>query len=280
MYTLVDVLAYLARRWSREKKRFEQRTQYTRTKCNNLDRQIAEETDPERKQVLQDESDKVSREWEEADDAFSSQWDYWFPNSVKWCARHTGVGSEVVHHIAVADFDASVLKAEKPELQTDLPKLVSALLQLPLDSWQTTGWAESVLPRQPKSDTGGQDSEPSGESNSTPTTKAAVDEATQPKAETSTTLRPCDQKAYSQYQHAIEQDPTLSTDDEVYDSVSEDANVDGLPLPRRDSWKRFLGRARAYHDQRKNGPRIGNETRSVVSAKRLDAPKQTKTDQR
>ena len=78
----------------------------------------------------------------------------------------------------------------------------------------------------------------------------------------------------------MKQQPTLNTDDEVYDWLLEDAEADDAPLPRRDSWKRMVGRARAFHDQRKNGPRIGNETRSVVSAKRLDTAKRTKTDQR
>lgn len=120
-------------------------------------------------------------------------------------------------------------------------------------------------------------------------TAAVMDDGKQPnpdagdhggKAGESKSLRPCDQKAFSQYQHAVEQEPTLTSDDAAYDWLVDDGKDDGIQLPRRDSWKRMLGRARAFYDQRKNGPRIGNETRSVVSAKRLDAPKRTKTDQR
>lgn len=94
------------------------------------------------------------------------------------------------------------------------------------------------------------------------------------------TLRPCDRKALSQYEHAMEQQPTLKTDDEAYDWLADDAEADDAPLPRRDHWKRYLRKARASCDHQKNGPRIGNETRSVVSAKRLDNAKRTKTDQR
>lgn len=92
--------------------------------------------------------------------------------------------------------------------------------------------------------------------------------------------RPCDQKAFSQYRRAMEQQPTLKTDDEAYDWLKNDAEADDAPLPRRDHWKRYLRKARAFFDQRKNGPRIGNETRSVVLAKRLDTANRTKTDHR
>ena len=95
-----------------------------------------------------------------------------------------------------------------------------------------------------------------------------------------TKLRPCDQKAFSQYEHAVEQEPSIVRDDEAYDWLVEDLRDDGISLPRRDNWLRYVGRARTYYGKQKNGPRIGNETHSVVSAKRLDTPNQTKSDQR
>ncbi|MFM9963600.1 MAG: hypothetical protein ACKV2Q_20525 [Planctomycetaceae bacterium] len=99
-------------------------------------------------------------------------------------------------------------------------------------------------------------------------------------ANDATKLRPCDKKAFSQYEHAIEQEPSIESDDEAYDWLVEDLREDGIALTRRDNWKRYVGRARTHYGKQKNGPRIGNETHSVVSAKRLDTPKRTKSDQR
>lgn len=95
-----------------------------------------------------------------------------------------------------------------------------------------------------------------------------------------TKLRPCDKKAFSQYEHAIEKEPSIVSDDEAYDWLVEDLRADGISLTRRDNWKRYVGRARTHYGKQKNGPRIGNETHSVVSATRLDTPKRTKADQR
>lgn len=117
---------------------------------------------------------------------------------------------------------------------------------------------------------------------SPPATEAAANEGGTNKltAGKSVGLRPCDRKALSQYEHAMEQQPTLTTDDEAYDWLVDDAEADDAPMARRDHWKRYLRKARAFCDRQKNGPRIGNETRSVVSAKRLDTVKRTKTDHR
>lgn len=93
-------------------------------------------------------------------------------------------------------------------------------------------------------------------------------------------VRLCDRKALSQFRHAMEQEPTLKTDDEVYDWLIEEFRADNVQLPRRDTWKRYLRCARASCGEQKNGPRMGNETRSVVSAKRLDSRGRTKPDQR
>ena len=104
-------------------------------------------------------------------------------------------------------------------------------------------------------------------------------ELSKAKGRTTNGLRPCDKKAFSQYQHAIEQDPSIESDDEAYDWLVEDLRADGISLTRRDNWKRYVGRARTHYGKQKNGPRIGNETHSVVSATRIDAPKRTKADQ-
>ncbi|RLT01805.1 MAG: hypothetical protein DWI23_08230 [Planctomycetota bacterium] len=112
-------------------------------------------------------------------------------------------------------------------------------------------------------------------------TEAAADDGGKSNsASEATKLRPCDKKAFSQYQHAIEQEPSIVGDDEAYDWLVEDLRADGISLTRRDNWKRYVGRARTYYGKQKNGPRIGNETHSVVAAKRLDTAKRTKTDQR
>lgn len=84
----------------------------------------------------------------------------------------------------------------------------------------------------------------------------------------SKSLRPCDQIAFSQYQRAVEQEQSIKTDDEAYDWVADDMKADGIQLTRRDNWKRYVRSARKFHGEQKNGPRIGNETRSVVSVMR------------
>ena len=110
--------------------------------------------------------------------------------------------------------------------------------------------------------------------------EGAVDDGgtNKPTAEKSASLRPSAVTAWSQYQHAIEQEPTIVTDDAAYDWLVEDLKADGIRMPRRDSWKRSLRRGREFYGQQKNGAGIGNETRSVVSAKRLDTAKRTKAD--
>jgi hypothetical protein len=78
----------------------------------------------------------------------------------------------------------------------------------------------------------------------------------------------CDQKAFSQYQDAVKNDPTIKTDDQAYDWLLRDKDGD-IRLPQLATWKRMLRRARAFYGQSKNGSRICNETRSVVSSKRI-----------
>jgi hypothetical protein len=82
-------------------------------------------------------------------------------------------------------------------------------------------------------------------------------------------LRPCDQKAFSQYQYAVEKEPTIKTDDQAYNWLLREGKDDDIRLPQRKTWKRMLRRARAFYGQSKNGSRICNETRSVVSSKRI-----------
>lgn len=147
--TLIEVLWFLARRWSFEKRRIDQKAQYVMMKCRNLENQIEEETDPERKQQLQAKSDQIYEELDEADLAFSDKWDRWFPAAVKWCAAHTAHGSRDIRDIAVAGFDLSALTEQK-DLQSQLPALVDRLLKLPVADWEPTGWARFVWSLQPK----------------------------------------------------------------------------------------------------------------------------------
>ncbi len=169
--TLVEVLWFLARRWSYEKRRNDQKEQYMRMKCRNLENRIEGETDPERKQQLQAESDKIYEEFDEADLAFSDKWDRWFPAAVKWCAAHTAHGSRDIRDIAVAGFDLSALTEQK-DLQSQLPALVEKLLKLPLADWQSNGWAEFVWSLQPQSKKSVQSSEADEESGSAAMSKA------------------------------------------------------------------------------------------------------------
>ena len=127
--------------------------------------------------------------------------------------------------------------------------------------------------------TGGIDAEPKREAEAAGQGGKAS-ELSKAKGRTTNRLRPCDKKAFSQYQHAIEQESSIVSDDEAYDWLVEDLRADGISLTRRDNWKRYVGRARTHYGKQKNGPRIGNETHSVVSATRLDTPKRTKADQR
>ncbi len=93
------------------------------------------------------------------------------------------------------------------------------------------------------------------------------------------TLRPCDDKAWSQYRRALEDNPELTTDQAAYDWFIEHIADEGETLPAFASWVKYVRLARAAAGEQKNKRGVGHETRSVVSPKRLDQPKRTETDQ-
>ena len=86
-------------------------------------------------------------------------------------------------------------------------------------------------------------------------------------------LKPCEGKAWSQYQKAFGQNAELTTDRQAYDWFVDEIADDAGELPSFASWSRYLRAARKAMDQGKNGPRIGNETRSVVSVERIERPR-------
>ncbi len=82
-------------------------------------------------------------------------------------------------------------------------------------------------------------------------------------------LKPCEAVAWSQYGRAAGQNAELETDRRAYDWFAEHIADDSSELPTFATWSRHLRAARKAMNQNKNGPRIGNETRSVVSAARI-----------
>lgn len=82
-------------------------------------------------------------------------------------------------------------------------------------------------------------------------------------------LRPCDDKAWSQYRLAIEDNPELTTDQAAYDWFIEHVADEGESLPAFASWVKYVRLARADAGEQKNKRGVGHETRSVVPAKRL-----------
>jgi len=93
-------------------------------------------------------------------------------------------------------------------------------------------------------------------------------------APSSVGLRPSAQKAYGQYSEAKTRNQSLDTDDEVYDWLSENKDDDNKPykLPRRrDTWKRYIRRARKHYGGQKNSSRAGRETgRSIVKGNEIE----------
>jgi hypothetical protein len=79
-------------------------------------------------------------------------------------------------------------------------------------------------------------------------------------------LAPSRRKAYQQYLWALRTNTELqgARDQEVYDWLKEHLDEDE-ELPRFDTWKRYLGEARAAYDTRKHNSRAGRESgRSII----------------
>lgn len=75
-------------------------------------------------------------------------------------------------------------------------------------------------------------------------------------------LAPTELRALEQYQEAIRRDPAISTDEQAYAWVKEHRD-DSTP-PKFDSWRRKLSAARNKLGLRKNTPRAGRTSRSIV----------------
>ena len=156
-YTLIEVLKFLGIRWSIENNRLDRKSERFRRATEKLEKQSWNQTDPELTQQLQAESEKLYREWDEAEQAFYIPWDHCFSNAAEWCAAHTAIGSDFIRKLAIVGFDASHLMPEQEDLLSALPKLVEKLLGLPRDDWQTTGWAKFVVSLQATSEAVGKD---------------------------------------------------------------------------------------------------------------------------
>ena len=86
-------------------------------------------------------------------------------------------------------------------------------------------------------------------------------------------VKPCEGKAWSQFQEAVGKNSELTTDRQAYDWFTDEMADDAGELPSFANWSRYLRAARKAMNQGKNGPRIGNETRSVVSVERIEQPR-------
>jgi len=84
-------------------------------------------------------------------------------------------------------------------------------------------------------------------------------------------LKPSQQKAYSQYQAAIHQEPRLAnaTDKEVYKYVEANLLDDGEALPKVETWISYVQKARSAEGKQKNQPRSGRTGRSIVRSSQL-----------
>ncbi len=155
-YTLIEVLKFLGIRWSIENNRLDRKSERFRRATEKLEQQSWTQTDPELTQQLQAESEKLYREWDEAEQAFYIPWDHCFSNAVEWCAAHTAIGSDFIRKLAIVGFDASHLMPEQEDLLSALPKLVEKLLGLPREDWKDTGWMRFVLSLQSQSEANSQ----------------------------------------------------------------------------------------------------------------------------
>ena len=83
-------------------------------------------------------------------------------------------------------------------------------------------------------------------------------------------LKASREKAYRLFLWAMEQNPSLKRDQDVYDWLNERPELPD-DLPNFDTWSKYLREARDYHDDHKRTPRITKEVRgkSVVHRDRI-----------
>ena len=82
------------------------------------------------------------------------------------------------------------------------------------------------------------------------------DGETQKATQDANRLPPAAEKAYQSYDAAIKQNPDLSTDQEVYERLTEYGDPD-YGLPSFETWSRHLRSGRTFYDAHKNTPRAG-----------------------
>lgn len=90
-----------------------------------------------------------------------------------------------------------------------------------------------------------------------------LEEAKQPAAVDSGGLTCANEKAYRSYEWAAEQDPTLKTDRQVHDWLTEHG-FEGYELPSFETWARQVRAGRGAYGTQKNHPRAGRTGRSIV----------------
>lgn len=274
--TLIEVLIWLARKWSLHHRRKERGDPIWRKRCEALDDRIEYETSPIPKLQLLQERIGVEETWSELWDS-ESYYNVALGKAVEWCAAHTGFGGRLIFDLAVAGFEASALK---PELQSEAQKLSPALLSLPADIWRTTGWAKLVLSAQPKSDTSGRNGNADSGANSTLAPKAEMTEAT-----ADDELREpqdCEKAAYYAFRYAeMKQQRKLRAQEAHefwteygFDSADRDTdNADvlmGYEIPALPTFRSQLSRARNAFNDLRNEDRTGRRGRSVVERGDLD----------
>jgi len=161
-------------------------------------------------------------------------------------------------------FDEQLRVANVTRLRDELATLPNAMTyydSLYAESARWQRWLKDETEKQPPKPV-----EPHGE------TLASGDDAGGDRAEAigkPAKLRPCDDKAWSQYRRAIEDNPELTTDQAAYDWFIEHVADEGESLPAFASWVKYVRLARADAGEQKNKRGVGHETRSVVPAKRL-----------
>lgn len=78
-------------------------------------------------------------------------------------------------------------------------------------------------------------------------------------------LRPCDKRAFGQYEYAIMEESSIKTDKEAYNWLKDCNLIETEELPKYSSWVRYVRRARRRLRKSKNSPRSSHpETRSII----------------
>lgn len=91
-------------------------------------------------------------------------------------------------------------------------------------------------------------------------------------------LRPCAEKAGSQYMEAMDDNPSLKTDREAYDWYTNQLRDDNEVLPVFATWVKYVREYRAAKGLQKNRRGVGHETRSVFSGARIEKQNRTESD--